>query len=1799
MRDEIHLELPPGDPAPSEETDSNLADKLMRFDEVVPRMLVRPPERGRPLQRHLARPDDIVEIEDRDGAYRVMRAEHYDKLDRSMTRDGGAELGIRAFRVLRVTSRRIAELLGIDKSELKERIQKLGLDQAGDLTEDLVADAVGEFFQPLFAAVEDLRTRALSVRSPGEGPGTLYRMNEEGELVDGSPPSGRSLLLLHGTWSAAEHAFRSLTKAKGDFDTLRSHFDDRVMAFQHRTLSQDPIDNALTLAHQLPEDSRLTILAHSRGGLIAELLSLPAAPPTDETPPELLGRLRALHDVLENRRIVVDRIARVAAPMAGTVLLGRRLDRSLSIVMTALNLAAGWMTGPAAPVTQQVLAFVKTVSRIVLKYARHPKFVPGIAAQRPQSPLVRFLNHPQQPKADGKLAVVAGDVTTGGSLQHSIKVLLAKAFFGERNDFVVQVKGMYGGFPRKTPVLSLYERTPQTTHGGYFHNESTRRPIARWLRNLHPPAFVVVDSPDDPLAGERGVVKLAARLESAVVDRRRLLPQDVQRDTVVVLPGIMGSHLAKPNGERIWYDYGAAFEGRTVELAIGNPLQTEGLLRPYYGDLVQHLSRRYRVRTFPYDWRLSVTSHADRLLELFRTELQREGHHRVHVIAHSMGGLVMRAFMKRHAEVWDEVRRRGSRLVLAGTPNRGAYDVLQMLGHGEHTLVSLLNFFVRTRAVFGSNAASDLRVLLKDFPGVLELLPQQDDVFRRGWWERSFSLKEELLPSQAALDAADEVTRTQLADVPDDAIYLAGHARITVTGFKEETGQFERGHDRGDGSVPWQGSIAGEAWYVPASHEQILGHKAAFRGIEDLLDYGRTRQLVPSREAPHTRWWASRSDDDVLREVVTHSRFAEEGGLPLGSLPRPSDFAAAFAPDPEADPDADRPREPLMIGVSSGNLIAATWPIVVGHFEGEPLMHAEDLIDELMDRRLRRNFEAGSYPGRLGSSLGVRAERPPMHGFAEPPRGRPPGALVIGLGEVGQLTARGLRETVRAAVLRYLLDREDEGQSRPGLSFLLIGSQGSLSIRDSVRAIVAGCLDADERRVDSQTRLSQIEFVELYEDAALEAHHAVQELARGIGLADRPTRYVEPAAYVHDLGDRLARRPTQLFHLDWPHRALVMRDRIEDTLRFEILTKRAATERTDYQPPTWSIVMEMVREVRRSAGNPRILGRDAGEGLHRTLIPPQWQAAMREDLPLMIVLDDETAQIPWERVVDANDAESGPPAVRFPLVRQLSSTAPPQSPRTSRGKRTVLLAGNFETGRYALPGADSELRHLATWFEQHDYAVEPLIGPAVKATQLLTALQVPHTPEFVHLAAHGRVVDNRSGIVLPEDEDRLPRLDSTWLSNLDPAPRVAFLNTCHSGHLNADPEEEGPQLAVSLARALIQAGTEAVIVAGWPVNDQAARAFAVRFWERLLDGVALGEAVVDARRFVWANFRHSDTWAAYQVYGNAGLRLESPEPEFPGSPNALRDMLHDLTFLLRGDPKALKKRVESLLQRMPERWQTCGPLCQAMGHAWLAANQPHDAVGWFDHAVSAEDGPFCAAEWLLHAWTKVLRTMPDAEAMVLFSADSATLDHGVWKSDANGSTRGPVRAREAVRRLDEIRPTIDARALLGSASKDQAARQLSSEQPEAIEDAEQELHHALTQYRRSAELSDPTKRYYPLLAALGIEVARTVEPTEEQRTQWNQQLTAAITSASLAPRDYWSTVAFVDAKLTKALIHNDVRSQHKNLVRRYDDVRPLVSSNDQWRSTLSFIRFLSKVLDHAGRHELAEALRQLLAHLED
>lgn len=131
------------------------------------------------------------------------------------------------------------------------------------------------------------------------------------------------------------------------------------------------------------------------------------------------------------------------------------------------------------------------------------------------------------------------------------------------------------------------------------------------------------------------------------------------RGKVVVIHGIMGaelSHFDSPNvrdPSMIWVHYWRILRGWAERLLL-NPdgktsrydVRATGIMQDYYGELVlELLVKNWDAQSFFFDWRKDLNTAAGELLAKISGWFG--ANTPVHIVAHSMGGVVFQAFIKK------------------------------------------------------------------------------------------------------------------------------------------------------------------------------------------------------------------------------------------------------------------------------------------------------------------------------------------------------------------------------------------------------------------------------------------------------------------------------------------------------------------------------------------------------------------------------------------------------------------------------------------------------------------------------------------------------------------------------------------------------------------------------------------------------------------------------------------------------------------------------------------------------------------------------------------------------------------------------------------------------------------------------------------------------------------------------------------------------------------------------------------------------------------------------------------------
>ena len=161
-------------------------------------------------------------------------------------------------------------------------------------------------------------------------------------------------------------------------------------------------------------------------------------------------------------------------------------------------------------------------------------------------------------------------------------------------------------------------------------------------------------------------------------------------------------------------------------------------------------------------------------------------------------------------------------------------------------------------------------------------------------------------------------------------------------------------------------------------------------------------------------------------------------------------------------------------------------------------------------------------------------------------------------------------------------------------------------------------------------------------------------------------------------------------------------------------------------------------------------------------------------------------------------------------------------------------------------------------------------------------------------------------------------------------------------------------------------GVRAVVAAGWAVEDDAAALFARTFYERLLGGAEFGRAVHQARVEVYRRFPRSNTWGAYQCYGDPAWKLTRDAGDVPteqrvelfASATQAATELSNLAARLKTGalaPESGREQLATLVARLDRQRLLDDPQVLApLGRAYGEAEQFDDAVRALRAALAAE-----------------------------------------------------------------------------------------------------------------------------------------------------------------------------------------------------------------------------------------------------
>ena len=988
--------------------------------------------------------------------------------------------------------------------------------------------------------------------------------------------------------------------------------------------------------------------------------------------------------------------------------------------------------------------------------------------------------------------------------------------------------------------------------------------------------------------------RLADRVWSARHKREPL------RGNIIFIPGIMGSELTVTDDgddDVVWVSFLKLIWGGINKLRLAKDgvqeadstlrVQPSGLDKDSYAETILWLKADWNVEPFAYDWRKDLDQAAEGLKSLVETKFKDQP---VHLVAHSMGGLVSRNFIRLYPKVWKAMSEpkkvQGGRLIMLGTPNYGSYAIVQAMV-AKDKLVKWL-------------AAADLRHdldevldVLNGFVGSYQLLPSpaklppsEQSLYDRVAWGRYPIVPAHLQRARKFHADLDVAATTD----PERMTYIAGCNRETLTGVTiNGPGLFEFGTTlKGDGRVTHAlGLLPGvSTYYVDEIHGDLQKHEQVLEGIDEILRTGKTGALatepvaaraVRSVISARVRAVQDREDAEQISQIAEETkanrssaaeRRRAEALLRQAIMAQAPPASRAVTDLAQAKTKTDggrmknRPEQTpisLNVEVVHGDIRDIKVPVVVaGHYRGVPPVRAVGALDQALEFWISKAVKRGMIGGGLGEVFLI----PNVHKSLAANT-----VILAGMGEYGRFNREDLE--LLFANVTYAVTALEWRE----FATVVVGSgEGNLSLEQAIEGMLEGVGSA-LRRLGGQGRLETLHIVE-YDKTRCQV---IQRLLDTVAQNQNDGWNLHVTK--REIPKRAHRKPTsQPVNVDTMQGSRITIERDRDIFRFSAITRQAVipVREVTIQSSYAEGAAELLKESRSLEDQHKY-----GKLLHSYLMPEDFQD-MIDMTPLTLMVDRSTAAFPWEMAAFERHGKIifyGPGRQLTRQFRTTLSGAPGLiAPPIQNRLRVLVIADPAPEADLQLPGAREEgravVRILQTMKEERslDITIEQRIGANECDPVELLALILSEEFDLIHYSGHGDFDEKnpaKSGWIFGKENV----LSARDIFRARRVPRLIFANACFSGVIrsgNPFTLQESNRNLAGLAQAFFERGVQNYIGTGWPVDDAAALEFAKVFYREALSGNELGSSLSKAREAILTS---GSTWGAYQHYGQATAKL--------------------------------------------------------------------------------------------------------------------------------------------------------------------------------------------------------------------------------------------------------------------------------------------------------------------------------------
>lgn len=563
----------------------------------------------------------------------------------------------------------------------------------------------------------------------------------------------------------------------------------------------------------------------------------------------------------------------------------------------------------------------------------------------------------------------------------------------------------------------------------------------------------------------------------------------------------------------------------------------------------------------------------------------------------------------------------------------------------------------------------------------------------------------------------------------------------------------------------------------------------------------------------------------------------------------------------------------LQVSILQGDLRFASYPLLAGHFIGDGILYAESEVDKALEGALREKHSLGIYPGEIGTTEIVIS---PRTTFA--------GAIIVGLGKPETLTAFQLANTVERGVAKYLIELKrdlynpaNRFEGPVGISSLIIGcGYGGLTVENAISGIILGIQYANEKisklfNGDKELKLiEQLEFIELYEDRAVSCLYSLSKLEEDNTNSYNISIEKRRISMLPGSKQRIIEKSGE----GWWNRITVTQTKEPDT-RFKSLVFNASTGSAREEQSNLFSSTQVLDQLIEDISTNNKWTASLAQTVFELLIPNAFKEQLKRQGNINWILDQDTAAYPWELLQDTTSPNAKPLCISSGMIRQMVTSSFRNTVQSVAADNALVIGDPKLFGFLPqLPGAIKEGKVVEQILKDHQFEVTTIInGSSSEITQALFG----NVYKIIHLAGHGSYNPGKpgeTGMVIGSDIF----LTSGEIAQMSSVPEFVFVNCCSLGKTQGTDNryyQQRYKFAANIGTQLIQNGVKAVIAAGWAVSDAAALAFTEEFYKQMFAGESFGEAVKKARGKVYEDYDDTNTWGAYQCYGDPFYRFKN------------------------------------------------------------------------------------------------------------------------------------------------------------------------------------------------------------------------------------------------------------------------------------------------------------------------------------